>query len=383
MPIGFPSSPTTGQQWPTASPVWEYDGAKWLAIAGTGGAGTPVTDRLSSLVGTDDFIGLRAGAPYLVAASVIGDYVGGAPADTAPAAFTSGQWTAAATSTAGEISFNLTALPADGGSPITALEYRVGTGAAIAFAGTGTGVRVVTAGLTAGVAVDLQVRAVNAVGAGAWSDIKSRTPAASGGGGSLAIVQAPAAASQPFATSVVVSCAAFAAGHAGVLVVRSWTGAVSHSAVDSNGDSWGSPVYTVTGPDEIYSFFVRNGVAAGVTSVTVTGASDAGWEAALVEVSGQGAGLVLDGAGATGALASSATHNVPFTSTAAAVVMVASTLANGTTSTGTAPLSVKSAAGEYGCVANGLFPTPGAQNATFTIPSALSGQYARVALKAS
>lgn len=104
------------------------------------------------------------------------------PAATAPAAFTAGQWTAAATSTPGEISFDLTALPSDGGSAITALEYRVNTGSAIAFTGTGTGVRVVTAGLTAGVAVDLQVRAVNAVGAGAWSDIKNRTPASAGGG---------------------------------------------------------------------------------------------------------------------------------------------------------------------------------------------------------
>jgi hypothetical protein len=103
-----------------------------------------------------------------------------APAATAPAAFTAGQWTAAATATPGQISFDLTALPSDGGSAITALEYRVNTGSAIAFTGTGTGVRVVTAGLTAGTAVDLQVRAVNAVGAGAWSDAKNRTPLAGG-----------------------------------------------------------------------------------------------------------------------------------------------------------------------------------------------------------
>jgi hypothetical protein len=146
-----------------------------------------VTDRLASIVGTDDFIGLRGGVPYLVASSVIATYTGGAPAATEPAAFTAGQWTAAATATAGDISFNLTALPADGGSAITALQYRVGTGAAIAFAGTGTGVRVVTAGLSAGVAADLQVRAVNAIGAGAWSDIKNRTPLAGGGGGTTFI----------------------------------------------------------------------------------------------------------------------------------------------------------------------------------------------------
>ena len=140
----------------------------------------PITARLTTLAGTDDLIALRASVPYLASLSAVATYTGGSPAATAPAAFTAGQWTAAATSTPGEISFNLTALPADGGSAITALEYRVNTGAAIAFSGTGTGVRVVTAGLTAGVAVDLQVRAVNAVGAGAWSDIKNRTPLAGG-----------------------------------------------------------------------------------------------------------------------------------------------------------------------------------------------------------
>lgn len=150
-------------------------------------AGTPVEERLTEITATDDFVVLRGGAPYLVAANVVAAYAGAAPAATEPAAFTAGQWTADATATPGEISFDLAALPSDGGSAITALEYRVGTGAAIAFAGTGAGVRVVTAGLTAGVAVDLQVRAVNAVGAGAWSDVKNRTPLASGGGGTYEI----------------------------------------------------------------------------------------------------------------------------------------------------------------------------------------------------
>lgn len=193
MPIGFPSTPTVGQQHPSGSPVWEWDGAKWVAISGTMSGATQVTARLTSLTNTDDFLALRVVSgettPYLVAASVLADFAGGAPAATEPAAFTAGMWTATATANPGEISFNLTALPSDGGSAITALEYRVGTGSAIAFTGTSTGVRVVTAGLTAGAAADLQVRAVNAVGAGAWSDIKNRTPAASGGGGSITVSQ--------------------------------------------------------------------------------------------------------------------------------------------------------------------------------------------------
>jgi hypothetical protein len=185
MPIGFPASPTTGQQWPTVSPLWEWDGTKWTAIGGNGTA-TPVTARLTSLNNTDDAIFLRATVPYLVAASVIADYVGAPPAATVPAAMTVGQWNAAATATAGEMQYQITTLPSDGGSPITALEYRVGAGAAIALTGTGTGNRTVTAGWTAGTAADTQVRAVNAIGAGAWSDIKNRTPAA---GGSATLVR--------------------------------------------------------------------------------------------------------------------------------------------------------------------------------------------------
>lgn len=158
-------------------------------------ASTPVTERLTALNATDDFVVLRGGAPYLVAANVVAAYAGGSPAATEPAAFTAGQWTADATATPGEISFNLDPLPADGGSPITALEYRVGTGAEIAFVGTGAGVRVVTAGLTAGAAADLQVRAVNAVDPGPWSDIKNRTPLAAGGGGTAEI--ASTGSSQP------------------------------------------------------------------------------------------------------------------------------------------------------------------------------------------
>jgi hypothetical protein len=94
----------------------------------------------------------------------------------APSAFTVGQWTVTATGASGAISIDLTALPANGGSAITALEYRVGAGAAVTLSGTATGARTVT-GLTNGVAVDIQVRAVNAAGNGAWSDTKAVTPA--------------------------------------------------------------------------------------------------------------------------------------------------------------------------------------------------------------
>ena len=105
---------------------------------------------------------------------------GGEPVDTAPAAFTAGQWTA----TAGveQIELNITALPDDGGSVITALQYRLNGGAWTNLTGTGTGTRTIT-GLTGGEEYDVQLRAVNAIGNGAASDTKSRTPTASGGGG--------------------------------------------------------------------------------------------------------------------------------------------------------------------------------------------------------
>lgn len=146
-------------------------------------AATPVTLRATELLGTDDFMLLRGGVPYLVAPTVMATYFGSAPAATAPAALTAGQWTATAGTTS--VVINITALPSDGGSAITALEYRIGTGAAVALTGTGTGSRTIS-GLTADVAIDLQVRAVNAVGAGDWSDTKTATPTAAVGGGGVA-----------------------------------------------------------------------------------------------------------------------------------------------------------------------------------------------------
>lgn len=164
---------------------YRLDGGAPVTLAGTG-------------TGPRSITGLTGGQAYRVQLQLVTSAGGGqwsdtktvtptsASGSTAPAAFTAGQWTAAATASPGEVEFNLTVLPADGGSAITALEYRVAAGAAIAFVGTGTGVRVVTAGLTAGVAADLQVRAVNAIGAGAWSDTKTVTPLAGGGGGAAA-----------------------------------------------------------------------------------------------------------------------------------------------------------------------------------------------------
>ena len=291
--VGFPSSPTVGQQWPTASPRWQWDGTRWAAIAGE-----LVTSRLTSLVNTDDFIALRGTVPNLVAASVLAAYAGSAPAATEPAAFAAGQWTAAATSTPGVISFDLTALPSDGGSAITALEYRVGTGAAIAFAGTGAGVRVVTAGLTAGVAVDLQVRAVNAVGAGAWSDVKTRTPLASGGGGTYEIAgsgQSVPGGGDPRTAPVP---AGAATGDRLLIMFRS-SEAVT-SVTDDAGTSWSAlTIPEATAEDKVYISAPLGGSIP--TTITMDLAASAYLEKATVYVlTGASATLVDSGALSTG-----------------------------------------------------------------------------------
>lgn len=269
MPLGFPSSPTLGQQWPAVSPVWEFDGAKWVSIAGTPALATA---RLASIVATDDLIAMRAGVPHLASAFVVAGYAGGSPVATAPAAYTPGQWSAAATLTPGEISFDLSALPSDGGSAITALQYRVGVGAAVAFTGTGTGVRVVTAGLTAGVAADLQVRAVNAVGAGAWSDVKARTPVASGvvvlqenfpvgsGGGSAGTTTATLTLEQPSVS-----------GSTLILGASTYNGTYTVSdnlGGSSGGGEWVTAVNFSHSGGSIYSW-VRRNCPAGITSIQV------------------------------------------------------------------------------------------------------------------
>jgi len=179
---------------------------------------TPVVLRAAELLSTDDFMLLRGGVPYLVAPAVMASYFGSSPAATAPAAMTVGQWSAEPTATPGQIGINIGTLPSDGGSAITALQYRVGTGAAVALTGTGTGLRLVTTGFTAGVAADIQVRAVNAVGAGAWSDTKTRTPAVGSGGGAMSVVSASYHGA--FGASQTITIPAVGAGHS--LIVAVW-----------------------------------------------------------------------------------------------------------------------------------------------------------------
>jgi hypothetical protein len=66
------------------------------------------------------------------------------------------------------VSVNILTLPDDGGAPITDLEYRVNGGAAVSFGETTTG----SYSIVADEDDEIQIRAVNAVGAGDWSDVK-------------------------------------------------------------------------------------------------------------------------------------------------------------------------------------------------------------------
>lgn len=79
-----------------------------------------------------------------------------------------------------DLAVTITSLPANNGASITDVEYRVDGGSPVSSGGI-TSFTII--GLTPSVAVDIELRAVNSVGAGAWSDVKSGTPASSGGGG--------------------------------------------------------------------------------------------------------------------------------------------------------------------------------------------------------
>ena len=97
----------------------------------------------------------------------------GAPSldPTAPFPFSAGQWSLSAN---GDVT--VIALPASGGSAITDLEYRIDGGAAVSFGQTTVG----TFATTAEEGDDVQIRAVNAIGAADWSDTKE-VPAATAG----------------------------------------------------------------------------------------------------------------------------------------------------------------------------------------------------------
>lgn len=101
----------------------------------------------------------------------------GGGGNTAPSPFTSGQWSVADAASGGQATVTITALPADGGTPITTLQYSLAGGAWTAFSGSTTGSYTI-GGFTNGVATNVTLRAVNGVGASAGSDVKQVTTSA-------------------------------------------------------------------------------------------------------------------------------------------------------------------------------------------------------------
>ncbi|WP_172332770.1 hypothetical protein, partial [Mangrovicoccus sp. HB161399] len=154
----------------------EYRVGSGAAVALSGS--TTGTYQITVPAGAAASVQLRA--VNAVGAGAWGDVKAATPtvAPAVPAAFTAGQWSLADSPSAGGDTLTVTigALPDEGSDPITALEYRVGTGAAVALSGTVTGSYSIT--VPAGAAASIQLRAVNAVGAGAWGDAKIATPTA-------------------------------------------------------------------------------------------------------------------------------------------------------------------------------------------------------------
>lgn len=212
--------------------------------------GDPVTARLASIVGTDDFIGFRAGEPNLVAASVIAAFTGGG-GGVAPAAFVIGDWTL--TPIAGGLRINVTTLPSDGGSAITALQYRLDGGSWVTMAGTGTGTRDV--GSLSEVEYDVELRAVNAIGSGLASDIKSATPlpasaaaylsetyTVSGGAAATTITRPAGAGASHTLTAIVFAI------NGGTTSLTTQAGPTGWTPVESvSSETTGSRVYTAPG----------------------------------------------------------------------------------------------------------------------------------------
>lgn len=239
-----------------------------------------ITDSLTELTGSDQFVVLRSGAPYNTTASAVAEFVGVAPAETAPAAITVGQWTA----TAGDaqVGLNITALPSDGGSAITALQYRLNGGAAVGLTGTGTGERTISS-LTNTTAYDIQIRAVNAIGAGEWSDTKTRTPEAVGGGGAgdLTFVKA-SAVNANFGTNATATFGSNAASGNHILAVvnvanQDTTVSGAGATVDSSPNigaavrMWGLRTPAIGSAADAFAYTLSNGQEFASCAIEVSG----------------------------------------------------------------------------------------------------------------
>jgi len=92
---------------------------------------------------------------------------------TVPAAFSVGDWSIVAGDTEADVT--ISSLPSNGGSAITDIDYRLDGGSWVSTGGTTS---FTITGLTNTTEYDVELRAVNAVGDGAASDVKQVTPVA-------------------------------------------------------------------------------------------------------------------------------------------------------------------------------------------------------------
>jgi hypothetical protein len=340
-----------------------------------------IGSSLTELVGSDLVVVIRDGVPYHATLAAVQTFTGGAPSDTAPAAFEAGDWTA--TAIAGGISVDIDALPDDGGSAITALQYRIDGGSPVAFTGTGTGVRNIT-GLTGGVEVDVEIRAVNAIGSGAWSDVKARTPDAAPS--ALSIVQDPdpswVSGDDEFQQTVT----AITVGNGVLLQVVSGTAAGVPAISDSEGgddDDWGVALDTYDGANgQTVRWYARANIASELTWVRAAFAGNTDGYIAAAEVAGGGAAISLDDSNGD-AEGTSTEWELPFTSTVDDVVMMANGhLTNGSLPIDVAPLDALGLAGNYNFYARGVFPTAGAQIGQVDLTDGRNGDKAWAVFKA-
>lgn len=180
--IGIPVSPIDFSQHFIGNPLGEdeyslQDTPGWGSVDSVNGlfTGTPTA------IGVADFIVRRTHLASGLYAEIAFSFIVQAAA-VAPDAFATTQWSFldAAAPSGGQAIIRITSHPFDGGSPITQIHREINGAVAVILPDIALGDYVVT-GLTTGAAANCRIRAVNAIGVGAWSGTKTATPTAASG----------------------------------------------------------------------------------------------------------------------------------------------------------------------------------------------------------
>ncbi len=156
---------------------YRLDAGSWVSSGGT------VSFSIAGLTNGQEY-GVELRAVNSIGASDASDAKQITPA-TGPSAFEAGAWSITASDE--EANVTISELPDDGGDTISDVEYRLDGGSWASSSGTSS---FTIGGLTNDTGYDVELRAVNGVGAGAASDVKSVTPEDVGGEWSPALVSA-------------------------------------------------------------------------------------------------------------------------------------------------------------------------------------------------